>query len=63
MIPRFLDGTRVAQLACDNELSDKACYRYLHEGTDLLVAHALGLRHVLAQAKQAGVTHVYLDGW
>lgn len=49
----FLDGTCVAQLACDNELSDKTCYRYLHEGTDLLAAHALGLRHALAQAKPA----------
>ena len=27
----FLDGTRVAQLAVDNQLSSSTTYRYLHE--------------------------------
>lgn len=58
----FLDGTRVAQLACDNAISDKTCYRYLHEGIDLLAAHAPDLRQTLSQARDAGLTHVNLDG-
>src|SRR5687767_6272209 len=58
----FLDGTRVTQLACDNAISDKTCYRYLHEGIDLLAAHSPDLRQALIQARDAGLTHVNLDG-
>lgn len=58
----FLDGTRVLQLACDNAISDKTCYRYLHEGIDLLAARAPDLRQALIQARNAGLTHVNLDG-
>jgi hypothetical protein len=32
----FLDGTRVAQLAADNQLSSSTTYRYLHEAIDVL---------------------------
>ena len=34
----FLDGTRVAQLANDNQLSPSTAYRYLHEAIDVLAA-------------------------
>lgn len=58
----FLDGTRIRQLAADNGISVKTVYRYLHEGIDLLAAHAPDLQHVLTAAKQAGLSHVNLDG-
>jgi hypothetical protein len=58
----FLDGTRIAQLASDNAISAKTVYRYLHEGIDLLAAHAPDLQQVLEKAKAAGLTHVNLDG-
>lgn len=58
----FLDGTRITQLAADNSISVKTVYRYLHEGIDLLAAHAPDLRQALAAATQAGLTHVNLDG-
>lgn len=58
----FIDGTRIAQLAADNAISAKTVYRYLHEGIDVLAAHAPGLRQALAAARQAGLSHVNLDG-
>jgi hypothetical protein len=40
-VPRwFLDGTRVAQLACDNQIGSSTAYRYLHEVIDVLAAVA-----------------------
>ena len=36
----FLDATRVAQLARDNQISSSTAYRYLHEGIDVLAAAA-----------------------
>jgi hypothetical protein len=44
----FLDGTRVVQLASDNDISSSTCYDYLHEGIDVLAAHAPGLRGACA---------------
>ena len=58
----FLDGTRVAQLATDNQISLSTAYRYLHEGIDVLAAAAPGLHGALLAAKLAGHTHVGLDG-
>jgi hypothetical protein len=40
----FCDGTRIAQLARDNQVSSSSAYRYLHEGIDVLAAAAPGLR-------------------
>ena len=58
----FLDGTRIAQLAIDHGIGRKTAYRYLHEGIDLLAAHAPDLHTVLDTAARAGLTHVNLDG-
>lgn len=58
----FLDATRVAQLATDNQISLSTAYRYLHEGIDVLAAVAPGLRGALLAARAAGHTHVHLDG-
>ena len=58
----FLDGTRIRQLAADNAISVKTVYRYLHEGIDLLAAHAPGLPQALTAAQEAGLPHVNLDG-
>ena len=54
----FLDGTRVAQLAIDNQLSLSTAYRYLHEGIDVLAAAAPGLHGALLAARLAGHTHL-----
>lgn len=58
----FVDGTRVAQLAVDNALSNRTCYRYLHEGIDVLKAQAPDLEQALAAAKKAGHAYLLLDG-
>lgn len=58
----LLDGTRVAQLARDNGIGGSTSSRYLHEGIDALTAHAPDLHTALQQAKDAGLTHVNLDG-
>lgn len=58
----FLDATRVAQLATDNQVSSSTAYRYLHEGIDILAAAAPGLPGALLAARAAGHTHVSLDG-
>jgi hypothetical protein len=49
----FLDGTRVAQLATDNQLSRSTAYRYLHEGIDVLAAAAPSLHGALLAARIA----------
>src|SRR5690242_12603069 len=58
----FLDGTRMAQLAMDNEISKSTAYSYLHEGTDVLAARAPQLESALLAAKMAGHPHVSIDG-
>ena len=40
MLRWFLDGTRMAQLAADNDVSRSTAYDYLHEGIDVLAARA-----------------------
>jgi hypothetical protein len=58
----FCDGTRIAQLALDNELSGSTTYRYLHEGIDVLAAAAPDLHGALLAARTAGHLHVCVDG-
>jgi len=50
----FLDATRVAQLATDNQISASTAYRYLQEGIDVLAAVAPGLYGALLAARAAG---------
>jgi hypothetical protein len=58
----LLDGTRITQLAIDNQLSRSTGYTYLHEGIRVLAAHAPNLHSVLLAAKMAGYAHVNIDG-
>lgn len=58
----FLDGTRMSQLAMDNEISKSTGYDYLHEGIDVLAARAPKLESALLAAKMAGHEHVSIDG-
>jgi hypothetical protein len=58
----FVDGTRLAQLAADNDIGRSTAYRYLHEGIDALAAAAPGLRGALLAARAAGHAHVTVDG-
>jgi hypothetical protein len=58
----FLDATRVAQLALDNQVSGSTAYRYLHEAIDVLAAAAPSLHGALLAARAAGHPHVHLDG-
>jgi DDE superfamily endonuclease len=58
----LLDGTRVAQLAADNQVSRSTGYAYLHEGIAVLAAQAPGLHSALLAAKMAGYDHVNIDG-
>ena len=47
----FLDGTRVAQMAADNQISRSTTYDYLHEGFDVLAARAPALESALLQVQ------------
>lgn len=58
----FWDATRMRQLATDNAISLSTGYDRLHEGIDVLAAHAPGLHAVLLAAKVAGHAHVSIDG-
>jgi DDE superfamily endonuclease len=58
----LLDGTRITQLANDNQISRSTGYTYLHEGITVLAARAPGLSSVLLAAKMAGYAHVTIDG-
>jgi hypothetical protein len=58
----LLDGTRIIQLAVDNQISRSTGYAYLHEGLAMLAAHAPGLESVLLAAKIAGNAHLDIDG-
>jgi hypothetical protein len=58
----FVDGTRVAQLARNNGISEPTSYRYLHEGLTVLADHAPDLSTALQRAAAAGYTHLNLDG-
>jgi hypothetical protein len=58
----FLDDTRVAQLAVDNEIGRSTVYDYLHEGITVLAARAPAVESALLAAKIAGHGHVSIDG-
>jgi len=58
----FCDGTRIKQLARDNQIGKSTGYDYLHEGIDVLAARAPGLHGALLAAKAAGHSHVNIDG-
>jgi hypothetical protein len=58
----LLDGTRITQLAADNQVSRSTGYAYLHEGITVLAAQAPGLQSALLAAKMAGYAHVNIDG-
>jgi hypothetical protein len=58
----FLDGTRMRQLARDNEISLSTGYDYLHEGIDVLAARSPSLHNALLAAKAAGHDYVNIDG-
>jgi hypothetical protein len=58
----FVDGTRLAQLARDNDILVPTAYRYLHEGLTVLADHAPDLSTALERAAAAGYTHLNLDG-
>jgi hypothetical protein len=58
----LLDGTRMRQLARDNQISTSTGYDYLHEGIDVLAARSPSLHGALLAAKAAGHDHVNIDG-
>jgi hypothetical protein len=58
----FTDGTRVRQLAADNQISISTSYEYLHEAIDVLAALAPDVHEALAAAQAAGISHLNLDG-
>src|SRR5919112_1415552 len=47
----LLDGTRISQLAADNQISRSTGYTSLHEGITVLAAQAPGLHSALLAAK------------
>jgi hypothetical protein len=47
----LLDGTRIIQLAIDNQVSRSTGYAYLHEGLTVIAGQAPGLSSVLLAAK------------
>lgn len=62
LIRWFLNATRVAQLATDNNIGKSTVYAYLHEGINILAVRAPGLEQALTRAKEAGLSHLNLDG-
>jgi len=49
-------------LALQARVSIATAYRYLHEGLDVIAAHAPDLGQVLADARRSGVVFLCLDG-
>lgn len=58
----FKEDTDLRILARDAGVSIATAYRYLHEGIDVIAAHAPDLVDVLAQALREGWAFVCLDG-
>lgn len=58
----FVDGTRLKQLACDNDIGKTTAYAYLHETIDMLAEQAPDLHNALLAAKVAGHEHLGVDG-
>lgn len=63
LVLRWLkDDTKVALLARDAGISQATGYRYLHEGLEVIAAHAPDLPEVLTAGRAAGWAFVCLDG-
>lgn len=62
MLRWFLDGTRMRQLATDNQISVSTSYDYLNVGIDVLAAQTPSLHGALLAAKAAGYDYVNIDG-
>ena len=63
LLLRFMrQRATVADLACDNGVSLKTAYRYLHEALDVLAAQAPELPDVVDDAVRAETEHLLLDG-
>lgn len=58
----FKDATDLRLLARDARVSIATAYRYVHEGIDVIAAHAPDLHDVLAQGLGQGWAFVCLDG-
>jgi hypothetical protein len=58
----FLNGSRVRQLARDNNISKSTAYDYLHEGISVLAKRAPCLKSALLAAKTAGYAYIIIDG-
>lgn len=58
----LLDGTRMRQLATDNQISISTGYDYLNEAIDVLAARTPSLHGALLAAKAAGYDYVNIDG-
>jgi hypothetical protein len=58
----FREAGCVHCLARDAGISQATGYRYLHEGIDVLAAHAPDLHTVLEGCRSTGMSHVILDG-
>ncbi|RKN15521.1 IS5/IS1182 family transposase, partial [Streptomyces radicis] len=58
----FREAGCVHCLARDAGISQATGYRYLHEGIDVLAAHAPDLHETLARCRNEGMNHVILDG-
>jgi len=58
----FKDGTEIPILARDGGVSLATAYRYIHEGIDVIAAHAPDLHRVLDQGLAEGWQFVCLDG-
>jgi hypothetical protein len=58
----FKDATDLRFLARDVQVSIATAYRYVHEGIDVIAAHAPDLYEVLAQGLGEGWAFVCLDG-
>jgi hypothetical protein len=58
----FRQAVPIARLAGDVGIGISTCYRYLHEGIDVLAAQAPELPDVLRERLARGDSHVVLDG-
>jgi len=58
----FRDDADIKILARDIAVSVATGYRYLHEGIDVLAAHAPDLHQVFEQVRAEGWSHVTIDG-
>ncbi len=58
----FAEDTALTTLARDAAISNATAYRYLHEGVDVIAAHAPSLHDVIDQAHARGLLYLCLDG-